>query len=283
MRVISELAKYRRSYWLWIEVFVVLNYAALVLDIFIAHSANQFRRSEEYIPLHFSIIAPVVLLIGLLGRERKGWDAAWRDLGYLVGWVSVFIGMAGVVYHLDSQFFYEKTLRSLTYAAPFAAPLAYTGIGLLLILNRMVDVDSSEWAHWLLLLTAGGYFGNFVLSLTDHAADGFFRAIEWLPVISGAFAASFLVIPLFMRVDRSFLRLCAGVVLFQGAVGILGFFLHAQENMHTGSLLSFHNIINGAPPMAPLLFPNLVPLGLIALWVLDQRYTRISDPPGISP
>ncbi len=272
---IKRFAKYRTAYWLWVEIFVAFNYLALVLDIYIAHSTNQFRRSEEYIPLYFSIIAPAVLLFGVVGREKRGWTAAWRDLGYLVGWVSVLVGMVGVIWHLDSQFFYEKTLRSLTYAAPFAAPLAYTGLGLLLILNRMVDVNSTEWANWLLLLTAGGYFGNFLLSLTDHAADGFFRQIEWLPVISGAFAASFLVVPLFMRVTGVFLRVCALVLLVQALVGFLGFFLHAQENMHTGSLLSFHNLINGAPPMAPLLFPNLVPLGLIALWVLEQHRVHV--------
>ena len=141
-----------------------------------------------------------------------------------------------IVWHLDSQFFYEKTLRSLTYAAPFAAPLAYTGIGLLLLLNRMVDVNSSEWAYWLLLLTAGGYFGNFVLSLTDHAADGFFRPIEWLPVISAAFAASFLIVPLFMRTPRVFFRCVAEWFCFKPWLELLGFFLHAQQNMHTGSL-----------------------------------------------
>ena len=268
---VTRLSKYRAAYWLWIEVFVIFNYLALVLDVFIAHSANEFRRSEEYIPLYFSMVAVPVLVVGLLGRERRAWNAAWRDLGHLVGWVSVLIGLAGVIWHLDSQFFYEKTLRSLTYAAPFAAPLAFAGIGLLLILNRMVDVNSREWANWLLLLTAGGYFGNFVLSLTDHAADGFYRAIEWLPVISGAFAASFLIVPLFLSVNRQYLRLCAIILAFQALVGLTGFILHAQENLHMGSIFAFHNLINGAPPMAPLLFPNLVPLGLIALWVLDQR------------
>ena len=238
-----------------------------MLDIYIAHSANQFRRWEEYIPLYFSIAAAVILAGALLGRERWGWTEIWRDLGYLVGWVSVLTGVTGVVFHLDSQFFFEKTLKSLTYAAPFAAPLAYTGLGLLLIMNRMVDVNSKEWASWLLLLAAGGFFGNFVLSLTDHAADGFFRPIEWLPVISAAFAASFLVVPLFMRVQRTFLRACAGVLLFQVIVGFLGFFFHAQENTRNGSVFSFQDLVNGAPPMAPLL-PNLAPLGLIAVWVL---------------
>jgi hypothetical protein len=51
---------------------------------------------------------------------------------------------------------------------------------------------------------------------------------------------------------------------------LLGLFFHAQEDLRTGSGLWFQSIINGAPPMAPLLFANLVPLGLIALWVLYQ-------------
>jgi hypothetical protein len=273
MPVIETLRRYRAAYLVWLEVFVIFNYLTLIMDIYIAHSANQFRRSEEYIPLYFSMIAPVLLLIGLIARERWQWSEVWRDFGHLVGWVSVFVGMAGVIFHLDSQFFYEKTLRSLTYAAPFAAPLAYTGVGLLLIVNRIVESDSREWGYWLLVLTAGGYFGNFVLSLTDHATNGFFSMIEWLPVISGAFAASFLIVPVFISVPRGFFRLCAGILLFQAAVGLLGFLLHARQNLRQASLFSFDTLINGAPPLAPLLFANLVPLGLIALWVLDRHYT----------
>jgi hypothetical protein len=83
------------------------------------------------------------------------------------------------VLHLDSRFFDERTIRSLTYAAPFAAPLAFTGLGLLLILNRLVAADSAEWAHWVLLLALGGFIGNFVFSLTDHAQNGFFNPVEW--------------------------------------------------------------------------------------------------------
>ena len=52
---------------------------------------------------------------------------------------AIAIGLVGVVLHLDSRFFHERTIKSLVYAAPFAAPLAYTGLGLLLIMNRMVD------------------------------------------------------------------------------------------------------------------------------------------------
>jgi hypothetical protein len=66
---------------------------------------------------------------------------------------------------------------------PFAAPLAYTGLGFLLIMNRMVVSDSIEWGQWVLLVALGGFIGNFVFSLTDHAENGFFYSIEWGPVL----------------------------------------------------------------------------------------------------
>jgi len=259
---------------LWVEVFVIINLAFLALDIYLAHSTNEFRRRSEYIPLYFSLIAPVVLLAALIARERFGYQAVWRDLGYLVGWLAIAMGLTGVILHLDSRFFYDNTLKSLTYAAPFAAPLAYAGLGLLLIANRMMPVDSAEWAYWILLLALGGFFGNFVFSLTDHATNGFFRPIEWLPVISSAFAVSFLLVPFLIRIERRYLILCAVILLLQAIVGVLGFVLHLLADIRGPSSRMFENIVHGAPPFAPLLFPNLVLLSLIALWILRRYVTR---------
>src|ERR1041385_2008494 len=82
---------------LWVETFVLINLAFLALDIYLAHSTNEFRRRSEYIPLFYSLIAPVVLLMGLIARERFAYLTVWRDLGYLVGWLAVFIGLGGVI------------------------------------------------------------------------------------------------------------------------------------------------------------------------------------------
>lgn len=256
---------------LWVEAFVVINLAFLALDIYLAHSTNEFRRRSEYIPLYYSLIAPFVLVAGLIARERFGYQAVWRDLGHLVGWLAILIGLTGVILHLDSRFFYDNTLKSLTYAAPFAAPLAYTGLGLLLIANRMLRVDKPEWAYWILLLALGGFFGNFVFSLTDHATNGFFRPIEWLPVVSSAFAVSFLLVPLVVTVQRRYLLLCGAILILQAFVGVLGFGLHLVADLEGPSSRMFENVVHGAPPFAPLLFPNLVLLSLIPLWVLRQH------------
>ncbi len=256
---------------IWVEVFAILNLGFLAFDILMAHSVNQFRREAEYIPLIFSATAPFLLILALALRLR--WPVVWKDLGSFVGWLAVLVGLTGVILHLQSRFFYDRTILSLTYSAPFAAPLAYTGLGFLLVMNRMVDPETREWAQWVLLLTLGGFAGNFVFSLADHAGNGFFRSTEWAPVIASAIAVGFLTVPLLMKVARAYIDLCAAILVLEAGVGIWGFVLHALANLDGPSTRAIDNFIYGAPPMAPLLFPNLMVLGLIALWPLRTRAT----------
>jgi hypothetical protein len=261
---------------LWLELFVTANLAILAADIYIAHSVNHFRNTAEYIPLYFSIGAAVVMTCLIALRWVWGFQSPWRDVGYLIGGLAVLVGLGGVLYHLESRFFLDRTLKSLTYAAPFAAPLAYTGLGFLLLMNRMVAQRSFDWARWVILLAVGGFFGNFVLSLTDHASNGFFMRTEWIPVISSAFAVGFLVIPLLTHVTRRFLDVCLVVMLVQAFVGVLGFWFHLQANLVEPGHGLFDRLVNGAPPMAPLLFPNLVGLALIGLWALIPHVPEAS-------
>lgn len=273
------MAAENKRWWLdpqlWVEVFAMVNIGFLTFDIYLAHSVNQFRVRAEYIPLFFSAIAPAFLIVGLALRSR--WPMVWKDLGYLVGWVAILVGLTGVVLHLQSHFFYERTLRSLTYSAPFAAPLAYTGLGFLLVMNRMVDPESMEWAQWVLLFTLGGFVGNFVFSLMDHAENGFFFPLEWVPVVASAVAVGFLAVPLLMRISRPFIDLCATVLVLEAAIGLWGFVLHASGNLRGPSVHPFENFIYGAPPMAPLLFPNLMVLGIIGLWQMRGEMLKDSS------
>jgi hypothetical protein len=254
---------------IWIEVFAILNVGFLTFDIYLAHSVNQFRSDAEYLPFIFSAVSPFVLMLAFAAHTR--WPSVWKDLGYLVGWSAVVIGLTGVILHLQSHFFYDRTLRSLTYSAPFAAPLAYTGLGFLLIMNRMVDPETLEWAQWVLLLALGGFAGNFVFSLSDHAENGFFNPLEWAPVAASALAIGFLVVPLILPISRRYIDLCGGILLLEAGVGLWGFVLHIQGNLQGPSVHAFDNFIYGAPPLAPLLFPNLGLLGIIALWQLRTK------------
>jgi hypothetical protein len=255
---------------LWLEVFLCANLAGLAPDIYLAHSMNSFRRPSEYLPLYFSLAAPPLLLAAILcmGVARV---PVWRWLGFLVGASAVAVGVAGTVLHLESRFFQEWTLHSLVYSAPFAAPLAYAGMGLLLIMNRMVDPDSQEWALWVLLFALGGFLGNFVFSLTDHAANGFYHAAEWISVASAAVGLAFLLMPLVAAVSRTYLKICVLVMLAQGAVGLLGFYYHFRADWQGVEPTLFGNLVYGAPVLAPLLFTDLMLLAWIGLWALHRH------------
>ena len=250
----------------FVELFALSNLAFLGVDIFIAHSMNNFRHWAEWVPLAFSAAGSLVMLIAIIMGGLAPRQGVARWLGLLIGWVSVFVGIAGLLLHLNSQFFELQTLRSLVYTAPFAAPLAYTGLGLLLILDRMIPRNSLEWAGWVLVLAAGGFLGNFVLSLADHAVNGFFRWTEWIPVGAGAFALTFLILPLWTRTSPAFLKICMAVMGIQIVVGVLGFAFHVIADLHGPSSIRSDNFLYGAPPFAPLLFANIAVLALLGLW-----------------
>jgi hypothetical protein len=264
---------------LWVEWFLVANVAFLAIDIFLAHAVNEFANRAEWIPIGFSLAATVLLLCAIgLGRSPSALAAddrragvRWRTrlarwIGFAVGWSAIVVGVAGLLWHLQGDFFQQQTLKNLVYTAPFVAPLAYTGLGLLLILNRMVDSRSLEWWRWVVLLAAGGFAGNFVLSLADHAQNGFFYPTEWIGVIAAAIAVGFLVALVVVYDSRLLLLINLGLMVIQIAVGVLGFALHGLGNLHASGASVWDNFIFGAPLFAPLLFADLALLALLGLW-----------------
>jgi hypothetical protein len=258
----------------WVELFVLSNVAFLGVDVGLAHAVNAFAHPAEYVPLAFSLVAPAVLVaamaLGGLRPALAGADSGARrlarGLGLAVGWGSVAVGIAGVLLHLDSAFFEEQTLKNLVYTAPFAAPLAYAGLGLLLLLDRMVDARTVDWARWVVLLALGGFVGNFVLTLADHAQNGFFRPSEWVGVVASAWAVSSLCAVLVVPGDRPLLGLALVVIAAQAGVGLLGFYLHIMADVRSPAGPLWERILYGAPLFAPLLFADLAMLAALALW-----------------
>ena len=261
MRRADRASRHRRAL---LEGFVLSNFAFLVLDVFLAHSVNDFRHWAEWIPFVFSIAAAVLLAPALPRGGRTTAGGYGHRVGFAVGFGSIALGIAGVAYHLESQFFSQWTLRSLVYTAPFAAPLAYAGLGFLLLVNRMVPRESEEWGRWVVFFALGGFLGVFVLALCDHAQNGFFHASEWWPVAASALAAGFLSVAL---VDRhaAFLSICFGVLVLQAVVGLVGFYFHVAADLNGLSASPFENFVYGAPPFAPLLFVDLGALAAIGL------------------
>ena len=253
-----------------LEGFVLSNYAFLILDVYLAHLVNRFRHAAEWVPVGFSVAAVLVLAPALVLRLRGRSPAAAHHAGLVVGYASIAVGLAGVLYHLDSQFFSQWTIQSLVYTAPFAAPVAYAGLGFLLLMNRMVPSDAVEWSQWVVFFALGGFVGNFGLSLADHAMNGFFHATEWLPVFASALAVGFLGVALVEQRD-AFLRVAAIVLVLQVGVGVAGFYFHAVADINGLSSSLFENFIHGAPVFAPLLCVNIALLAMIGLWDMRRQ------------
>lgn len=263
--------------YVWIELFAFANISFLAVDTFFAHSVNNCEDPAEWTPVAFSTLGCVALAVALIA-DLRGTRRAWTALGAIVGAVAVLVGIAGMLLHLNSQFFQDETIKHLVYTAPFAAPLAYTGLGFLLIMNRMVADDTREWAWWVVFFAAGGFAGNFVLSLADHAQNGFFFKIEWIAVFAGAIGFAFLLTPLIVRVERRFYRRCMLVMAGEALVGLLGFVLHVRGDLLGPGASLWDRIIYGAPVFAPLLFPNLALLGVIGLWAMERRAASAPEP-----
>ena len=249
------------------ELFAAANFGFLAVDIFVAHSVNAFARWPEWIPFAFSIAAAPLQLLSLLlgGAGRRPGGA--RRLGLSIGAASVAVGVAGLLFHLDSAFFARQTLKNLVYTAPFAAPLAYTGLGLLVLLDRLAE-DAREWSRWVLLLALGGFAGNVALSLADHAQNGFFRESEWIAVAAAAFGVGFLAVAVFGRSEARFVKLCGAAMAAEAAVGLLGFVFHLRANLARPGRAIWDRFLYGAPIFAPLLFANLALLAAIGLAAL---------------
>jgi hypothetical protein len=263
----------------WVELFLIANLAFLVVDIRLAHAVNEFVHRAEWIPIVFSMAATILLLLAMLiggplpvlpGSDvtagSRSWSRLARWIGLAVGWGSMVVGIAGLLWHLNADFFQQETIKNLVYTAPFAAPLTYTGLGFLLILNRMVDSRSMEWARWVVLLAAGGFMGNFVLSLADHAQNGFFYPSEWIGVVSGAVAVGFLVAMVVSYDNPSLLSMNLGLMAIQVVVGLLGFCLHARGNLRNQGGSQWDTFVYGAPIFAPFLFADLAVLAVLGLW-----------------
>lgn len=268
--------KLRSAAWL-LELFVASNLLVLIPDIALAHSTNQFAERAEWIPLFFSAAGGLLMVGVLLAKDpRKGFAGL---VGEAVGWVSVAVGVAGLLWHLFSEFFQEVELHSLVYSAPFIAPLAYTGLGLLLLMNRRVDAETEPvWGRWVLFLAFMGIMGNFGLALTDHARNGFFDAREWVAVVAAAIGVGGVLVAILWPESREAQGVAWVSLGVQVAVGFVGFGLHVAPVFTEASSAGYlERVVYGPPILAPLLFANLAVPGALGLWVLG-RESRTSAP-----
>jgi hypothetical protein len=117
----------------------------------------------------------------------------------------------------------------------------------------MVGARTVERARWVTLLAPGGFVGNFVLCVCDHARSGLVRPEEWTGVVAAAAAAGALVAILIIYDNRPLLRLGFAVMPAQVAVGLLGASWHVRADPGRPMGTLWQKFLYGAPVFAPLI------------------------------
>ncbi len=247
---------------LLLDIFIIANLVCLAVDVFVAHAANEFARKSEWLPCIFALLGALLLTLTVLMKNHL--QAAYI-CRLVVSWMAIFIGIAGMLLHLHSRFFVELTLKSLVYTAPFVAPLAFSGVGLLLLLTVSIKCTSLAWGQWVVFLAGCGWVGNFLLSVLDHAQNGFFNPLEWLPVGASAFAIGALLVAVVKPRQRH--SFAFTVLALNTLLGIAGFVLHLIAAWRQPGPLA-EKFLYGAPLFAPLLFVDLAILAALGLWQL---------------
>jgi len=249
--------------------FVASNFLFLVFDVLIAHSYNRFAKIEEWIPVGYSAFAGLFVLIYAVLENPPAWK---RKLTHLVFYLGVLIGLAGFFYHFYGAIFHEFSLKSLVYAAPLAAPLAFAGLSLA---GLFADCFISGWGEKrrsvLLLLVSSGFAGNLILSVLDHARNGFFVDTEWIPVFISAFA--FIVFGwagLKRKLSAEDRLTVHFAILLAIVTGIAGFVFHLAADLQGVMPDLRDRFIYGAPIFAPLLFCDIAFLGLLIILAGDD-------------
>lgn len=242
------LARNTKLCALALDVFIIMNFVFLGLDAALAHAVNSYVLFE-LTPCVFAALASGMLLVG-----RKQ-----RFIRMSVAWGAIGVGIVGMVLHLESGYLADLTVSSLVYAAPFVAPLAFTGVGCLLLLTCYVHRREIAWGQWVLFLSVCGWGGNLILSVLDHAQNGFFVPMEWIPVISCALLLGALLVAMLQPYRQHWY--CVALLIINALIGLLGFGLHLLANLARGEMW-----LHGTPLFAPLLLPNLAVLAAIGLW-----------------
>ena len=93
-----SLGPWSRWRRLVVDLFVLANIAFLALDIYIAHSVNNFANPLEWVPFVFSVAATPVLALAIVAEWRFD-RGSGRRLGLLTGCAAIVVGIGGMILH----------------------------------------------------------------------------------------------------------------------------------------------------------------------------------------
>jgi hypothetical protein len=263
-----------------------VNEFFLGLDIYLAHNISGTIVPNEWIPIIFGPIAGTLLLLaGVLATRR-------RDVAVLIAnaifIASISVGLLGAYFHIVRAILptgpvgARVSLDLLVWAPPVLGPLTFSLVGLVgisaawietppdsgtlaLFGKRELHLPYSKTSAYLFMVSLGS-LATVVSAVLDHARTHFQNPWLWIPTMVGVFAVTASAgLGSLQKPSRGEIAVHTFAMILMILTGVLGLWLHVQENLTAGGQIIGERFVRGAPFLAPLLFANMGTLGILAL------------------
>lgn len=263
-----------------------VNEFFLGLDIYLAHRISGTIVPNEWIPIIFGPVAGALLLVaGIIALRRRNIAALLANLIFIT---SIAVGLLGAYFHLERAILPAAPLGQrfnvplLVWAPPILGPLTFSLVGVIglsaawveqpadsgrltLFSYRQIQLPYSKSSAFL-FMTSLGILATVISAVLDHARTGFANPWLWIPTVTGVFGVLVAFgLGALRSPSRSEIAVFFGGMVALILTGVVGSWLHVQENLTAGGHFVAERFIRGAPFLAPLLFANMGTLGLIAL------------------
>jgi len=244
--------------------FMALNFFLAGVDVFIAHSENDFFR-WEVIPLIFSPLAVIAVLAQLVFQHNIVVKRTFQT----VMWVGVVVGVVGTLFHLaGNATSSQQSLNSLLVTgSPIAAPIAFAGISCYALASA--HYLGTTRRSKLLVLVGLGFLGAVIAAFLDHARLGFVPSYTLIPLVSGTLAtlACFYMVhgEVFPNPNPNATYILFSILILNLVVGVMGFGFHLFGDLAGSQTVVWARIMYRNPLLGPLLFCNLSLLGGLSL------------------
>jgi hypothetical protein len=237
-----------------------LNFLLTGVDVFMAHSQNDFFR-WELIPLIYTPLAVLAVLAQILFRPNVIVKRTFQT----AMWLGVIVGVVGTWFHLAGNATSgQESLYSLLVAdSPVAAPIAYAGISCYTLACE--HFRGTARRSKLLLFVGLGFTGAVIAAFLDHARLGFIPSYTLIPLVTGTLAAVACFYMAYSQPNKKEAYICLFVLSFNLLVGILGFGFHLLGDLSGTQTINWARILYRNPLLGPLLFCNLALLGGLSL------------------
>ncbi len=256
----------------WVALIVAALALVIIAEAWLGHYRSGFPLRAQYAPLLSGGLLALVSVAAVIIPDSSRLHAALR----IAGWVAVATGVIGVGYHhwygiVEKAGGYRWLLHYLMYGAPQLAPLALSATGALAVVasrglaRGAVPVDG-EPGRLLLGIAAVALAGAIAQTGILHYRGAFNTPLMYAPFTLPPLAA---VGSGWLAIDPSpgiggFVRVCLWGTILMAFVG-LGMHLRGIDRQMGGMHVFQANILQGPPPLAPVVYAGFAVVALLAL------------------